>query len=138
MKSVAERRVAAANVAAAVELVVAPVPPVPFDAASFDAAFMAFTLELFPDDTIPAVLREIRRTLRVGGRAAIVSMALGSEAQQYATAERVYTWMHRHFPHIVDCRPIDAGRHLAAAGFTVSRVEHLEIWGLPVEACLAV
>jgi demethylmenaquinone methyltransferase/2-methoxy-6-polyprenyl-1,4-benzoquinol methylase len=138
MKSVAERRIAAANVAAAVELLVAPVPPVPFDDASLDAVFMAFTLELFPDDTIPAVLREVRRTLRAGGRAGIVSMALGTPAQQHAAAERIYSWMHRHFPHFVDCRPIDLERCLAAAGFTVSRVERLEIWGLPVAACLAV
>jgi len=138
MQSVAEQRVAAANVTTAVELLVSPVPPVPFDDASFDAVFMAFTLELFPDDTIPAVLREVRRTLRSGGRAGIVSMTLGTPAQQHAPAERIYTWMHRHFPHFVDCRPIDAGRCLAAAGFTVSRVERLEIWGLPVEACLAV
>ena len=138
MKSVAERRVAAANVAAAVELLVAPVPPIPFDAAAFDAVFMAFTLELFPDDTIPTVLREVRRTLRGGGRAGVVSMALGTAAQQHASAERIYSWMHRHFPHIVDCRPIDAGGSLASAGFTVSRVKRLEIWGLPVEACLAV
>jgi len=137
MKSVADQRVAAANVAAAVELVVAPVPPIPFDSASFDAVFMAFTLELFPEDTTPAVLREVRRSLRSGGRAGIVSMALGTPAQQHAMAERIYSWMHRHFPHFVDCRPIDVGRTLAAAGFTVTRVERLEIWGLPVEACLA-
>jgi demethylmenaquinone methyltransferase/2-methoxy-6-polyprenyl-1,4-benzoquinol methylase len=138
MQSVAARRVAAANVAAAVELLVAPVPPVPFDDASFDAVFMAFTLELFPEDTTPAVLREVRRSLRSGGRAGIVSMALGTPAQQHAMAERIYSWMHRHFPHFVDCRPIDVGRTLAAAGFTVTRVERLEIWGLPVEACVAV
>jgi len=46
--------------------------------------------------------------------------------------------MHQHFPHIVDCRPIEVSRWLTDAGFAISRVEHLDIWGLPVAACLAV
>jgi hypothetical protein len=45
--------------------------------------------------------------------------------------------MHRHFPHIVDCRPIDVEQRLGEAGFTIQRIERLEIWGLPVVACLA-
>lgn len=49
----AEQRIRAVNAATTVDLRLAPVPPIPFDDAAFDAAFMAFTLELFPDDTIP-------------------------------------------------------------------------------------
>lgn len=98
---------------------------------------MAFTLELFPDDTIPGVLSEVRRTLQAHGRFVAVSMTLGTDEQRHRMSERVYTWMHRHFPHIVDCRPIDVDRFLAEAGFTISRVERLEIWGLPVAVCLA-
>jgi demethylmenaquinone methyltransferase/2-methoxy-6-polyprenyl-1,4-benzoquinol methylase len=51
--------------------------------------------------------------------------------------ERIYVWIHRHFPHIVDCRPIDVGRLAIDAGFTIARVERLEVWGLPVAALLA-
>jgi demethylmenaquinone methyltransferase/2-methoxy-6-polyprenyl-1,4-benzoquinol methylase len=137
MKAVAEQRVRSVNAAAAVDLGVAAVPPIPFKDASFDAAFMAFTLELFPDDTIPGVLSEVRRTLRRHGRFAAVSMALGTDAQRDQVPERIYMWMHRHFPHIVDCRPIDLERLLAEAGFAILRMEQLEIWGLPVAACLA-
>jgi len=137
MLAVAERRVQAANLAAPVSLSVAAVPPIAFDAGAIDAIFMAFTLELFPDDTIPAVLHEARRTLRPAGRLAVVSMALGTEEQRHRTPERMYTWMHRHFPHIVDCRPIDVERWLTSAGFTISRIDRHEIWGLPVVACVA-
>ena len=136
MKTVAEQRVRTAKAAAMVDLRVAAVPPIPFDDAAFDAVFMAFTLELFPDDTIPAVLGEVRRTLDPRGRFAAVSMALGTNEQRHRMPERIYIWMHRHFPHIVDCRPIDVERRLTEAGFTLARVERLEIWGLPVVACL--
>jgi len=137
MKAVAEQRIRAVNAATAVDLRLAAVPPIPFDDATFDAAFTAFTLELFPDDTIPRVLSEVRRTLRTHGRFAAVSMTLGTAEQRHRMPERVYTWMHRHFPHIVDCRPIDVDRLLAESGFTISRMERLEIWGLPVAVCLA-
>jgi demethylmenaquinone methyltransferase/2-methoxy-6-polyprenyl-1,4-benzoquinol methylase len=136
MKAVAEQRIRSVDAAGTVDLRVAAVPPVPFDDAAFDAVFMAFTLELFPDDTIPGVLSEVRRTLRRGGRLAAVSMTLGTEEQRQRMPERVYTWMHRHFPHIVDCRPIDVDRLLAEAGLTIARAERLEIWGLPVAVCL--
>ena len=137
MKEVAEQRVRAASPAAAVRLSVAAVPPIPFSDSTFDAVFIAFTLELFPDDTIPLVLREVRRTLRLGGRLGIVSMALDTVEDHHGMPERIYAWMHRHFPHIVDCRPIDAERWLAQAGLAVARVERLEIWGLPVVVIVA-
>jgi len=137
MKAVAERRVRSAGLASCVDLSVGVVPPIPFDERSFDAIFAAFTLELFPEDTIPVVLREARRTLRPRGRLAVVSMDFGTDEQRHGAPERIYMWMHRHFPHIVDCRPIDVERALTEAGFTIARAERLEIWGLPVAACLA-
>jgi demethylmenaquinone methyltransferase/2-methoxy-6-polyprenyl-1,4-benzoquinol methylase len=137
MKSVAEQRLRSTAAGATVDLRVAAVPPIPFGDQSFAATFTAFTLELFPDDTLPLVLREARRTLCAGGRLAVVSMDVGSAAQRRAAPERIYTWMHRHFPHIVDCRPIDVEQHLGKAGFAIQRIERLEIWGLPVVACLA-
>jgi demethylmenaquinone methyltransferase/2-methoxy-6-polyprenyl-1,4-benzoquinol methylase len=137
MKAVADERVRSARLAAPTNLRVAAVPPIPFPAATFDAVFMAFTLELFPDDTIPIVLRGVHRTLKGGGRLAVVSMTLGTEEQRQGLPERLYMWCHQHFPHIVDCRPIDAERCLAEAEFTIARVERLAIWGLPVATILA-
>jgi demethylmenaquinone methyltransferase/2-methoxy-6-polyprenyl-1,4-benzoquinol methylase len=46
--------------------------------------------------------------------------------------EHVYVWMHRHFPHLVDCRPIDTEAVVKAAGFAVESVQDLEIWTMPV------
>jgi demethylmenaquinone methyltransferase/2-methoxy-6-polyprenyl-1,4-benzoquinol methylase len=137
MKAVASERVHSASPAVPVDLLVTAVPPIPFDDRTFDGIFAAFTLELFPDDTIPVILAEARRTLRAGGRLVVVAMDIGTDEQRRAAAERVYTWLHRHFPHIVDCRPIDVERRLAESGFAVARVERLEIWGLAVAACLA-
>ena len=137
MKAVAEQRLRSTNASVAVDLRIAAVPPIPFDDKAFAATFTAFTLELFPDDTVPVVLSEIRRTLRAGGRLAVVSMDVGTAEQRRAAPERIYNWMHLHFPHIVDCRPIDVERRLGDAGFTIKRTERLEIWGLPVVACLA-
>ena len=75
MREVAQKRVAEADVAGTVELLVAEVPPLSFDSGSFDAVTMSFTLELFPLDVIPAVLSECRRVLKPGGRLGVVSMA---------------------------------------------------------------
>jgi ubiquinone/menaquinone biosynthesis C-methylase UbiE len=137
MKAVAEQRLRSTAAGASVDLHVAAVPPIPVGDAAFAAVFTAFTLELFPDDTLPTILGEVRRTLRAGGRFVVVSMDVGTAEQRRGAPERIYTWMHRHFPHIVDCRPIDVEQRLAEAGFTVQRIERLEIWGLPVVACLA-
>jgi len=137
MQAVAEQRLRSTPASATVDLRVAAVPPIPFGDGAFAAAFTAFTLELFPDDTLPTILGEVRRTLHVGGRFVVVSMDMGTAEQRRGAPERIYTWMHRHFPHIVDCRPIDVEKRLAEAGFAIQRIERLEIWGLPVVACLA-
>lgn len=137
MKDVAEARIRSANPGGKISLTLAAIPPIPFINAVLDAVFMAFTLELFPEDTIPVVLSEVRRTLSAGGRLAVVSMTLGTEEQRHGLPERLYVWTHRHFPRIVDCQPIDVERRVAEAGFTIVRVDRLEMWGLPVEAILA-
>jgi ubiquinone/menaquinone biosynthesis C-methylase UbiE len=137
MKDVAAARIRSANQVAKISLTLAAIPPIPFIDATLDAVFMAFTLELFPEDTIPIVLTEVRRTLSAGGRLSIVSMTLGTEEQRQGLSERLYVWTHRHFPHIVDCGPIDLERRLTEAGFAIARIERLGMWGLPVAAVLA-
>jgi demethylmenaquinone methyltransferase/2-methoxy-6-polyprenyl-1,4-benzoquinol methylase len=137
MRDVEEERVRSAGVAARIQLTVGSVPPLPFGDAAFDAVFMAFTLELFPDDTIPIVLCEVHRVLRSPGRIAGVSMAHSTQAQRHGLAERIYVWMHCHFPRIVDCRPSDVERALSDGGFTLLRTERLQISGLPIVANLA-
>jgi len=139
MKSVAEKRIADANVQDRVSLQIADVPPLPFADGQFDAVFMSFTLELFPLDVIPQVLHEVGRVLKEGGRLANVSMAVTElRREKESLLERTYVWMHRHFPHIVDCQPIDAVPLLRDAGFDVTAEERLQIWTMPVDAVVAV
>jgi demethylmenaquinone methyltransferase/2-methoxy-6-polyprenyl-1,4-benzoquinol methylase len=137
MLAVAQRKVAAANVAAPVDLRVADARSLPFNDASFDAVYTSFTLELFPADDIPVVLAEAKRVLKPGGRIGVVSMATVRPGNRSSTLEHVYIWMHRHFPHLVDCRPIDTEAVLSAAGFTIATVQDLEIWTMPVRVVVA-
>lgn len=69
--------------------------------------------------------------LRPEGRLGVVSMH--DDGRQSTMAE-LYRFLHRHFPHIVDCRPIDASSYLERAGFEVITSESVSIWGLPVLA----
>lgn len=131
MAEVAKERLKQAGFDGQVDVQVAEVPPLPFEDGRFDAAFMSFTLELFDVDQIPVVLAEIRRVLKPGGKLGVVGMELQKDPN-FAT--RTYQWFHRHFPHIVDCRPIDVPGRVAQAGFQIEHDQRLDIWSLPVAA----
>jgi demethylmenaquinone methyltransferase/2-methoxy-6-polyprenyl-1,4-benzoquinol methylase len=45
---------------------------------------------------------------------------------------RAFEWTHRHFPNLLDCRPIYACRALAAAGFVIEDTRVESMW-IPVE-----
>ncbi len=104
-----------------------------FKDASFDAAFMSFTLELFESMAIPVVLAEVRRVLRPAGRVGIVAMA---ESAKQNVMTDTYAWLHRYFPHFIDCRPIDVASLLRGAGFHVRTGAPMSIWSLPVLSCV--
>jgi len=101
----------------------------PYPSDSLDGVFMCFTLELFDTPEIPRVLAQCHRVLRPGGR--IVAAAV-SKRVEHGLVLRAFEWTHRHFPNLLDCRPIYARRALEAAGFVIedSRVESM--W-VPVE-----
>jgi len=105
-----------------------------FRSAAFDAVFMSFTLELFEAGDMATVLREIARVLRPGGRLAAVAMA---EPPHPMTTVDIYTWLHRHFPHFVDCRPIKVRSVVEREGFRILREEMFSVWGLPVACVVA-
>ncbi|MBA4066708.1 MAG: 2-heptaprenyl-1,4-naphthoquinone methyltransferase [Isosphaera sp.] len=138
MLAVAQRKVAANPPAAKVDLSVCDARELAFPPASFDAAYTSFTLELFAAADIPVVLAGVRRVLKPGGRLGVVSMATPNPGQPDTFLEKTYVWMHRHFPHIVDCRPIDVRGVVEAAGFAVSAVEEMTIWTMPVRAVVGV
>lgn len=128
----ATQRVTKAGCGDRVALKVAVAPPLPYEDGTFDVVSMSFTLELFPLETIPDVLAEVKRVLKPGGRVGVVSMATTEEGEDDSVLERTYKWMHQHFPHIVDCQPIDAVQFVREAGFEVATEERHEIWTMPV------
>lgn len=137
MREVARGRLDDARLTSRVELTVAEVPPLPYDDASVNAVSMSFTLELFPLDLIPTVLAEIRRVLKPTGRLGLVGMTTQGPDHKGSLLERGYRWAHHHFPHIIDCQPIDAVQFLEQAGFRITAQTDMEIWTIPVIALVA-
>jgi len=138
MAQVTRRRLEDAGLLDRVELRVGAAPPLPWPDSQFDAVTASFTMELFPDDVIPGLLAETRRVLRPGGRLSVVSMSVGPKGGKESALSHSYRWLHRHFPHIVDCRPIDAVAYIRDAGFDPQQVIEMAIWTLPVVVLVAV
>jgi ubiquinone/menaquinone biosynthesis C-methylase UbiE len=128
MRTVAQRIVEHAN-RSNVAVILNDARSMCFQDAVFDAAFLSFTLELFDPSDITIVLAEIRRVLRPGGRLAVVAMATSEHSNVMID---LYQWLHRHFPHFVDCRPIDLSQLLGAASFIRIEDVHMSVWGLSV------
>ena len=99
-----------------------------------DDIFMSFTLELFDEREVRLVLAECRRVLKPGGRVAVVAV---STEGPHGVAFELYEWTHRHFPKIVDCRPIAVREVLESSGFHGSDRRVGEMWGIPVEIVVA-
>lgn len=106
----------------------------PYLGETFDAAFMSFTLELFDPPDIGRVLSEVKRLLRPGGRLGVVCL---SEVLRPGPAAMAYSLLHRMFPHLIDCRPIDILRHLEESGYRPTVKEESTLWRLPVMALCA-
>lgn len=134
MVELAQELVCGQGLADRVELKCGDAEQLSYDSDSLDAVFMSFTLELFDTPDIPRLLAECRRVLKPGGR--IVVVAVSHEGEP-GLALQVYEWTHRHFPNLLDCRPIFVRRVLEAAGFTIREVRLAQMW-VPVEIVLAV
>jgi len=117
-----------------VELVCGDAAALPYGAERLDGVFMSFTLELFDTPEIPVVLAECRRVLRQGGRSLVVGL---SRVRPDSLMTGIYEWTHRHFPNLLDCRPILVRRALEDAGFQI-RGERVETMWMPVEIVLGV
>ena len=101
----------------------------PYADASLDGVFMCFTLELFDTPDIPRVLAQCQRVLRPGGR--VVVAAVSKEGRQ-GLVLRAFEWTHRHFPNLLDCRPIHVRQALEAQGFSIEQARFETMW-VPVE-----
>lgn len=132
MKKVSAHRVEREGFEDHVSLRVGGAPPLGYEDDVFDATFLSFTLELFPPDEIGKVVEELYRVTKPGGRCVVVAMAKPRSESEDTTLEKIYVWMHRHFPHIVDCHPIEVEKTLEEGGFQIEQAEHTDIWSLPV------
>jgi ubiquinone/menaquinone biosynthesis C-methylase UbiE len=102
----------------------------PYAAASFDAVFSSFTLDLIDTPDIPRVLGEMRRVLKPGGRIGLVSM---SKACAGNVVVKVYERFHRWLPKLIDCRPIYLQSAVESAGLHCKVHQTRSMWGIPVE-----
>jgi demethylmenaquinone methyltransferase/2-methoxy-6-polyprenyl-1,4-benzoquinol methylase len=134
MFKVASKKIARANLSHRVTVEQGDAAVLPFEADSFDAVFISFTLELFDTPEIATVLSECRRVLKPGGRIGVVAMVRDKHEN---VPLRIYEWFHQHLSAYVDCRPIYAQSALALAGFQIQDVTRKQMWGLPVEICIA-
>lgn len=112
-----------------VELICCDAAKLPFADATLDAVFTSFTLELFDTPELPQVLSEWQRVLKPGGR--LVVIAISKEAPSGGVLKAL-EWMQRHFPNLIDCRPIYVRRALEAAGFSIEGARMETRW-VPVE-----
>jgi len=133
MFDLAQSEVQKKGVADRVELTRADAETLPYDDDSLDGIFTSFTLELFDTPELPKVLSEWKRVLKPGGRLAVVS--LSKEGKQ-GLVMKAYEWSHKHFPNLMDCRPIYVRRAIEAAGFEVTETNIEHMW-VPVEIVLA-
>ncbi len=106
----------------------------PYKNGVFDAIFCSFSLELFDTPEIPIVLSEMMRVLKSGGRLGIISM---SKENHISFMTKVYEWCHLHFEIFTDCRPIRAEESIQQAGFFVTFVEKVDMFGLPARIVAA-
>jgi demethylmenaquinone methyltransferase/2-methoxy-6-polyprenyl-1,4-benzoquinol methylase len=134
MLSLADELLRREGLASRVALTCGDAAQLPYHDESVDGVFTSFTLELFDTPEIPNVLAEIRRVLKPGGRLVVVSI---SKQGGPSLLLKAYEWTHKHFPNLLDCRPIYVRQALEAAEFEVrdALIEHM--W-VPVEIVLAV
>lgn len=107
----------------------------PYPSEAFEAAFLCFSLETLPEGETQAALQEIQRVLKENGRICVVNIA---RVPARGAVAHLYLAAHQRFPHLVDCRPIDASAELVNAGYTILQRDLNKVWSIPVEIVMAV
>jgi ubiquinone/menaquinone biosynthesis C-methylase UbiE len=101
----------------------------PYSEDSMEGIFICFALELFDTPDIPKVLAECKRVLRPAGRIVVVAV---SKEGKGGFIIQAFEWTHRHFPNLMDCRPIYVRRALEASGLVIEDSLTESMW-VPVE-----
>ncbi len=132
MLQVTHSKVQKAGLSNRTELILGDFIQYPFNPDFFDAIFISFTLELFDTPDIPRVLKKCLTLLKPHGRLCVVSLA-----KRNKPLTRLYELAHILFPNFLDCRPIYPLQAVREAGFHITTVEELSMWGIAVEIVLA-
>ncbi len=106
----------------------------PIDGERINAILLSFTLELFDSYGIASLLAECRRVLLPSGRIGVVGL---SRKPGNTFPVRVYDWFHRHYPSLIDCRPILIEEALSEGGYNIDSTASLDLFGLPIEIVIA-
>jgi ubiquinone/menaquinone biosynthesis C-methylase UbiE len=125
MLEIAQKRARRENVENIIELSCGDARNLPYEEGSLDGIFMSFTLELFDTPDIVPVLHECKRVLKTDGRIVVVGMSRLCP-ERFRT--RMFEWVHRHFPHFFDCRPIFVRQALEDAGFKIGEAKVKKMW----------
>lgn len=108
----------------------------PYKNNTFDAVYMAATLELFSTPDMHRVLRETGRVLKLCGRLGVISMS--KEGKEDSWFVRSYEWMHQRFKQYASCRPIYVEQAVMDAGFEVIKSQDYMVMKLvPMKLLLA-
>jgi demethylmenaquinone methyltransferase/2-methoxy-6-polyprenyl-1,4-benzoquinol methylase len=106
----------------------------PFADDLFDIIFLSFTLELFSPPEIRVVLAECSRVLKPGAQLGAVAV---SRSGGWKWMILLYENLHRAFPQVVDCAPIDLILLLEEAGYTPVNRRNFSLFGIGVESVTA-
>lgn len=130
----AQKRLQPGEIADQIVLAQADAVRLPFRDEFFDIVFLSFTLEVFSQPEIPVVLADCYRVLKPGA-------CLGAVAVSRSGGWRWMVWLyeriHKAFPQVVDCAPIDLGNYLEEAGFSLVSRRTFSLFGIGVEAVTA-
>jgi demethylmenaquinone methyltransferase/2-methoxy-6-polyprenyl-1,4-benzoquinol methylase len=105
-----------------------------FKSSTFDAMIFCFSIEIIPEVLIKPVLDESFRVLGQGGAICFICMA---DVPNKKLISRLYSWAHKEFPEVVDCRPISISLFLDENRFMIIHREIRALYGLPVEIIMA-
>jgi ubiquinone/menaquinone biosynthesis C-methylase UbiE len=106
----------------------------PIAAGKINTILLSFTLELFDNPMISALLAECRRVLIPSGRIGVVGL---SRKPGNTLPVRVYDWFHAQYPTMIDCRPILIEETLVSGGYNILSTASPTLFGLPIEIVIA-